>query len=125
MSGEGRLAGQVAIITGASRGIGKALAQACRREGMKLALSARGAGPLEALALELDPDGAEVLAVAGDVSDRQLCQRLVQKNDGELRIHYLPDGGCKVQIRFPAAMLAARQPARTPCADRGQGSEIA
>jgi len=63
--------------------------------------------------------------LARDEHSWSLCQRLVQKNDGELRIHYLPDGGCKVQIRFPAAMLAARQPARTPCADRGQGSEIA
>lgn len=68
-----------AVITGASRGIGRALAEAGRREGMKLALSARNAQALEALARELDPSGTEVVGVAGDVGDRAACQRLIEE----------------------------------------------
>ena len=71
------LAGEVALITGASRGIGLAIARVLRREGMKLVVAARGAGPLEALARELDASGVEVKAVAGDVGDREYCRRLV------------------------------------------------
>jgi NADP-dependent 3-hydroxy acid dehydrogenase YdfG len=71
------LAGQVALVTGASRGIGLAIARVFRREGMKLVLSARGTERLEALARELDASGAEVKAVAGDVADRDYCRRLV------------------------------------------------
>jgi NADP-dependent 3-hydroxy acid dehydrogenase YdfG len=74
----GRLAGQVALVTGASRGIGEALARSGRREGMRLVLSARGREPLEALARELDPSGKDVLALAGDVSDRAHAESLVK-----------------------------------------------
>ena len=81
MTSAGRLSGKVAVITGASRGIGRALAMASRREGMKLALSARGAGPLEELAKELDPAGDEVIAVPGDVSDRSFCERLIDQTE--------------------------------------------
>jgi len=72
-----RLAGQVVVITGASRGIGRAIAFACRDAGMKVAVSARGSGPLNDLAKELSPDGRDVLAVPGDVSDPAFCQRLI------------------------------------------------
>ncbi len=77
MTASGRLSGQVAVITGASRGIGRALAVAGRREGMKLVLAARGAGPLEELAGQLDATGAEVVALPGDVSDRAYCETLI------------------------------------------------
>jgi len=78
------LSGQSALITGASRGIGEALARAFRAEGMRLVLSARGQGPLEALARELDPTGREVWAIAGDVSDRAYCERLVREAEAKL-----------------------------------------
>jgi 3-oxoacyl-[acyl-carrier protein] reductase len=51
---------------------------------MKLALSARGAAPLEALAAELDPGGSEVLAVPGDVSVREYCARLISEAESRL-----------------------------------------
>lgn len=73
-----RLSGQVAIVTGASRGIGEALARACRREGMRVVVSARGAEALEVLARELDPSGVEVVAAPGDVGDRACAEDLVR-----------------------------------------------
>lgn len=73
------VAGRSAVITGASRGIGEALARSFRGAGMRLVLSARGEGPLAALARELDASGREVSAVPGDVADRAYCERLVQE----------------------------------------------
>lgn len=55
-----------AVITGASKGIGAAVARRCVHEGLRVALLARTAGPLQALA---DSLGAEAIAVPCDVTD--------------------------------------------------------
>src|SRR5439155_19193988 len=57
-----------AIITGASRGLGLALARALAGRGWRLVLDAREPGPLEAARTELAAR-CEVVAVAGDVAD--------------------------------------------------------
>lgn len=62
------LKGRAALVTGSSRGIGRAIATALAREGVRVCLSARGAEGLEATAAELRASGAEVLTVAGDVA---------------------------------------------------------
>jgi len=61
----GALEGRHALVTGASRGIGAAVARALAEQGARVALAARSAAALEALAHEL---GAGHLAVAGDVT---------------------------------------------------------
>ncbi|MCP3821241.1 SDR family oxidoreductase [Streptomyces sp. A3M-1-3] len=58
----------VAIITGASRGLGRALAEALAGRGWDLVLGARTAGPLEEAARELEKYGTRVVALAGDVT---------------------------------------------------------
>jgi NAD(P)-dependent dehydrogenase (short-subunit alcohol dehydrogenase family) len=65
-----------AIITGASRGLGLALARALARDGWRLVVDARGAKALDAAADDLGRLG-EVTAIAGDVSDPQHRQALV------------------------------------------------
>jgi NAD(P)-dependent dehydrogenase (short-subunit alcohol dehydrogenase family) len=65
-----------AIITGASRGLGLALARALARDGWRLVVDARGAEALDAAAEELGRLG-EVTAIAGDVSDPAHRQALV------------------------------------------------
>src|SRR4029077_10718765 len=66
-----KLAGKVAVITGANQGIGKGIAKACAAVGAKLALCARNATKLEQTALELEAAGAELLARPVDVSDER------------------------------------------------------
>jgi len=68
-----RLTGKVVCITGASRGLGRALAHACAAEGAKLVLGARTVPELEAVAAETGG-----VAVPTDVRDPLEVDRLVQ-----------------------------------------------
>ena len=74
---------QVIIITGASSGIGEATARRLVRGGAKVVIFARRADQLKTLAKELDPTGASVLTVAGDVTSdadrRQLVAATLEK----------------------------------------------
>lgn len=63
-----KLAGKVAAVTGASRGLGFAIAHSLAEEGARLAVCARSAEGLEAAAGALRETGAEVLAVQADVA---------------------------------------------------------
>ena len=71
--------GQVAIVTGASAGIGKALALQLARQGARVSIAARRAERLEQVAADGRALGAEVLVVPTDVADEAQCQALVEK----------------------------------------------
>ncbi len=73
------LNGKVAIVTGASSGIGRETAKLFARQGAHLVLAARGALPLEALAREIRADGGNAVTLAGDVKDEAFAQALVEK----------------------------------------------
>jgi NAD(P)-dependent dehydrogenase (short-subunit alcohol dehydrogenase family) len=70
---------KVVMITGASQGLGKALALACAREGASLAINARSQDSIRPVAEEAEDFGAEVLGVAADVSKSEEVEELVSK----------------------------------------------
>ncbi len=76
MSTAGR--GPTAIVTGASRGLGLALAHALAQRGGRLVVDARSADDLEAARTALTQAGAEVVAVVGDVAESRHRGTLVQ-----------------------------------------------
>ena len=63
-----RLAGRVVVITGSTRGIGRAMADACAAEGAAVVVSSRTAEAVAATVLELEATGATVSGIACDVA---------------------------------------------------------
>jgi len=79
----GKLDGKVAIVTGASSGIGEATALLLASEGAKVALVARRADRLEALAKRIMSEGGSALVIAADVADESQANAMVQKTKAE------------------------------------------
>jgi len=77
------LKGRRALVTGASRGIGAAIARKLARQGADVVLAARSAGPIEALAEELSGLGVRALAVPTDLTDRVALQALTDRVGAE------------------------------------------
>ena len=73
------LAGQVALVTGASKGIGRAIALELARAGADLVINARGREALEAVAGEVRACGRRVETVAADVATEAGGQLVVER----------------------------------------------
>ena len=71
------LRGKVAVVTGASRGIGKAIAQSLLNEGCAVAICARDAERLDAAVGDLSKGGARVIGVPTDVTDADAVGKFV------------------------------------------------
>jgi NADP-dependent 3-hydroxy acid dehydrogenase YdfG len=92
------LSNQVVAVTGASSGIGEAIAVACAREGAAVALAARRIERIEALAERIVADGGRAIAVETDVGDEEQAKAFVRRAHSEL-------GGLDVLVNNAGAML--------------------
>lgn len=73
----GKLAGKVALITGASAGIGRASALALAQEGANMVLTARRQERLEELEAAVQQAGGRAVSVVGDATEEEMAQRCV------------------------------------------------
>jgi 3-oxoacyl-[acyl-carrier protein] reductase len=76
--------GKVALLTGASSGMGFATARALAHRGAKLVIASRGGAKLERARNELAEDGAQVEACVVDVRSAESLKRLVQQAEGTM-----------------------------------------
>ncbi|HLO84358.1 MAG TPA: SDR family NAD(P)-dependent oxidoreductase [Nostocaceae cyanobacterium] len=79
----GKLAGKVAVVTGASSGIGEATAIALAAEGAKVVIGARRGDRLEAVAKRIAESGGQALPVVTDITDETQAHHLVQTANAE------------------------------------------
>lgn len=75
---------RVAILTGASRGLGVHIARALAREGVHIALAARSQERLDAVKAEVEGLGVRAISVATDVCDLEQLRDLVRRCESEL-----------------------------------------
>jgi NADP-dependent 3-hydroxy acid dehydrogenase YdfG len=92
------LDGKVALVTGASSGIGEATAIALAEAGAAVAIGARRRDRLDTLAAKLTDGGARVLTLDLDVTDEQACREAVARTRAEL-------GGLDVLVNNAGVML--------------------
>lgn len=104
------LLGKVAIVTGASTGMGEAIAVALAEEGAALALVARSAERLEKAAARVRQKGNDVLVFPGDVADRAFARQVVEVVVGRF-------GRLDLLVNNAGTNTAHRNLADTPVAD--------
>ncbi len=94
-----RLDGKVAVITGASSGIGEATAKALAEEGAAVVVAARREDRLEDLVGRLNGNGGKALAVACDVTDEQQAHDLIKRGRDEFgRVDILVNNAGVMQL---------------------------
>jgi 3-oxoacyl-[acyl-carrier protein] reductase len=78
------LTGKTALVTGAGKGIGRAIAVAMAQEGVHVALLARTESQLREVAQEIEALGVKAVVLAADIADRASVEAAVSKAQGEL-----------------------------------------
>jgi len=96
-----KLEGKVAVVTGASSGIGEATAEALAAEGASVAAAARRKDRLDGLAQRIEDNGGRVLTVECDVTDEEQAHELIRQTEREL-------GRVDILVNNAGVMLLSR-----------------
>ena len=75
------LSGNVAVVTGAGRGIGRACAERLAQEGASVVLAARSSDELEEVSAAIEEAGGRAEVVVTDVTDRSEVRRLIDRTE--------------------------------------------
>lgn len=103
-TGSGHLAGKVALVTGATRGIGKAVAAAFAREGARVMICARNEEEVERVAGELRALGTEIAACPCDLGAAADAKRVIEAALGKFgALHVLVNNASLLGPRVPIA----------------------
>jgi dehydrogenase/reductase SDR family protein 4 len=78
------LTGKVAVVTGSSRGIGRAIARILAESGAKITVTSRKVENCDAVAKEISSDGGQAIAVACNVSDKVQVSNLIKETLAQL-----------------------------------------
>jgi len=103
------LAGQIAVVTGASRGIGAAIARRFAAEGAAVALLARGADDLEVVRAAIEAAGGRALAITADVTETASVNAAAERVRAELGATYVLVNNAGAALRRPLAQTTDAQ----------------
>ncbi|WP_280257726.1 SDR family oxidoreductase [Nocardia wallacei] len=109
MTTQKTLAGRVAVVTGASSGIGAATAERLAAAGARVAVLARRAGRLEQLVARIERSGGTALALAVDVTDAQVVRNAAERVAAELGTADLLFNNAGVMLPAPVEELPVEQ----------------
>ncbi|HEX5140263.1 MAG TPA: SDR family oxidoreductase [Dehalococcoidia bacterium] len=84
MAGEFDFSGQVSVVTGGGRGIGKTIALGLAEAGAHVAITGRSESHLEETAKEIESHGVKALPFPADVTDREAMKRLIAETEAKL-----------------------------------------
>jgi 3-oxoacyl-[acyl-carrier protein] reductase len=112
-----KVTGKSALITGASRGVGRQVALALAEQGCRLVLHGRQASHCESLARELGERGVEVKVLAAELSDEKAVDGLIDRVLNEL-------GGVDILYNNAAIMTPWREAHTTPADDYRLSFEV-
>ena len=96
-----KLDGKVAVVTGASSGIGEATAEALAAEGATVVVAARREDRLEDLVRRIEGNGGQVLSISCDVTNEEQAHALIERAEGEL-------GRVDILVNNAGVMLLSR-----------------